>query len=338
MIAVLGRLSGGQNLSQQEMTSTMDAVMRGELPDEQIALLLMALRSKGETVEELAGAAVSLRRYMTRIRSSHEIVIDTCGTGGVGSKLFNISTAAALVVAAAGVPVAKHGNRAVTSRSGSADVLTALGVNIAADVATVERCLHELGICFCFAPMMHPSMKRVGEVRRRLGVPTIFNLLGPLCNPAGAPFQLLGVGKPELRQTLAQALALLGTKRSAVVSGEGNLGEVTIAGTTWVAEVTESGEKEHRWTAADFGLSASNTLDELAVEDAQQSAAIIRRVLSGDRGVARDIVVANAAAALWVVGKQCSLSANAQLAQHAIDSGAAQDLLQQLARITSMKP
>ena len=198
-----------------------------DVSDEQIALLLTALHVKGETVEEIAGAAASLRKHMTPIRTRHSNVIDTCGTGGGGSKLFNISTTAALVTAAAGVPVAKHGNRAVTSRSGSADVLSALGVNIAADVATVERCLDELGICFCFAPLMHPAMKRVAEVRARLGMQTIFNLLGPLTNPAGAPFQLLGVARTELRETLARALALLGTQRAVVVSAEGNLGEVT---------------------------------------------------------------------------------------------------------------
>lgn len=337
MLAVLGRLSAGENLSQEEMTATIDAVMRGDVPDEQIALLLTALRAKGETVEEIAGAAMSLRRHMTSIRSRHKLVIDTCGTGGVGSKLFNISTTAAIVTAAAGVPVAKHGNRAVTSRTGSADVLAALGVNIAADVATVERSLDELGICFCFAPLMHPSMKRVAEVRRRLGVPTIFNLLGPLCNPAGAPFQLLGVGKPELRQTLAQALMLLGTKRSAVVNGEGNLGEVTTAGVTYVSEVAGGAISEHRWTAADFGLPGAETLDELAVENAEQSAAIIRRVLSGAAGPAREIVVANAAAALWVAGTAKLLSEGAALAQQAIGSGAARELLERLIQVTNAK-
>ena len=175
---------------------------------------------------------------MTPIRSRHALLVDTCGTGGTGSKLFNVSTTAALVTAAAGVPVAKHGNRAVTSRTGSADVLAALGVNVMADVASVERCLDELGICFCFAPLMHPSMKRVAEVRKRLGVPTIFNLLGPLCNPAVAPFQLLGVGRGELRNTMASALALLGTKHAAVVSGDGGLGEVSISGKTSVTEIT----------------------------------------------------------------------------------------------------
>src|SRR5690606_17826221 len=222
MNEVLGRLAAGESLGQGEMTRVIDDVMEGRAADEQIGLLLMALRAKGETVEEIAGAAASLRQHMTRLATCPQVVVDTCGTGGVGSKLFNISTAAAMVTAAAGVPVAKHGNRAVTSRTGSADVLTALGVNIHADAAKVEQSLNELGICFCFAPLMHPAMKRVAEVRRKLGVPTIFNLLGPLCNPFGAPYQLLGVGKPELRATMAKALSLLGTKRAAVATGEGN--------------------------------------------------------------------------------------------------------------------
>ncbi len=192
IVATLGRLAAGENLSQEETTATIDAVMDGEVSDEQIALLLTALHVKGETVEEIAGAAASLRKHMTPIRSRHSNVIDTCGTGGGNSKLFNISTTAAMVTAAAGIPVAKHGNRAVTSRSGSADVLSALGVNINADAATVERCLDELGICFCFAPLMHPAMNRVAEVRRRLGMQTIFNLLGPLTNPAQRTVPIIG--------------------------------------------------------------------------------------------------------------------------------------------------
>ncbi len=286
--ATLGRLAAGENLSQEEMATAIDMVMRGHVTDEQIALLLTALRTKGETADELAGAAQSLRQHMTPIRTRREGVIDTCGTGGGGSKLFNISTTAALVTAAAGVPVAKHGNRAITSRTGSADVLAALGVNISADAACVERCLDELGICFCFAPLLHPSMKRVAEVRRRLGVPTIFNLLGPLCNPAGAPFQLLGVGRSKLLRVMAEALAKLGTQHSVVVSGEGEVGEVTIAGQTRVIEITSDGTlRENRWTAAEFGLSAVETLEPLFVNNAAQSAETIRRVLAGQAGPAR---------------------------------------------------
>jgi anthranilate phosphoribosyltransferase len=335
--ATLGRLSAGENLSQEEMAAAIDMVMRGHVTDEQIALLLTALHAKVETAEELAGAAASLRKHMTPIRTRHQVVIDTCGTGGSGSKLFNISTAAALVTAAAGVPVAKHGNRAVTSRTGSADVLAVLGVNISAGVPCIERCLDELGICFCFAPLLHPSMKRVAEVRRRLGIPTIFNLLGPLCNPAGAPFQLLGVGRSELLKRMAEALARLGTQRAAVVNGDG-IGEVTIAGATRIVEVSNDGSlQEHRWTPADFGLSTVASLEPLFIDDAGQSADVIRGVLAGERGPARDIVVSNAAAALWVVGKADSLTATAQFVQQAIDSGAAKDLLDRLIVMTNEK-
>ena len=189
--------------------------------------MLTSLRAKGETVAEVAGAAAALRQHMTPIRTRRSGVLDTCGTGGDGSGTFNISTAAALVTAAAGVPVAKHGNRAITSRTGSADVLAALGVNIEVEVAHVEQCLDELGICFCFAPLLHQSMKQVGPVRKQLGVPTLFNLLGPLSNPARAQFHLLGVGRAELRPLLAEALALLGVERALVVHGEDGLDEVT---------------------------------------------------------------------------------------------------------------
>ncbi len=330
----LGRLAAGENLSQEEMATTIDTVMRGHVTDEQIALLLTALRAKGETADELAGAAQSLRTHMTPIHTQRKGVIDTCGTGGGGSKPFNISTTAALVTAAAGVPVAKHGNRAITSRTGSADVLAALGVNISADVACVERCLNELGICFCFAPLLHLSMKRVSEVRKRLGVPTIFNLLGPLCNPAGAPFQLLGVGRSELLHVMAEALAKLGTQRAAVVSG--GVGEVSVVGKTHVIEVSGDGSLKHySWTAADFGLPAAKSLEPLFVENAEQSADVIRRVLAGEAGPARDMVVVNAAAALWIAGKTESLNTAAELAQQAIDSGAARELLTQLIKITN---
>lgn len=334
--STLGRLAAGENLSQQEMTATMNAVMDGAVADEQIALLLTALRAKGETVEELAGAAASLRKHMTPIQSQHTVLVDTCGTGGTGSKLFNVSTTAAIVTAAAGVPVAKHGNRAVTSRTGSADVLAALGVNVTAEINVVERCLNELGICFCFAPLVHPSMKRVSEVRRRLGVPTIFNLLGPLCNPAGAPFQLLGIGRQELCDKVASALALLGTRHSAVVCGAGGLGEVTVSGQTSVIEIApgEAATKTE-WFPSDFGLKTTSSLDSLIVEDAAESAAIIRRILDGEKSPARDIVVANAAAAIWVAGEAATLKDGAQLAEQSIDSGAARKLLERLVEVSN---
>ena len=333
--ATLGRLSGGQDLSQSEMHAALEAVMRGQCTDAEIGLLLTALRTKGETAEEIAGAALALREHMIPIRTRRVGFIDTCGTGGDGSATFNISTAAAIVTAAAGVPVAKHGNRKVTSRSGSADVLAALGVNVEADVATVEACLDELGICFCFAPLLHPSMKRVADVRRQLGGRTIFNLLGPLSNPARAPFQLLGVGQRSLRPLLAEALLKLGVEHALVVHGEDGLDEVTICARTYVTEATANPPRltEHLWTPGDFGVEET-TSDMLNVTGPEQSAAIIRDVLANKAGPARDITAVNAAAAIWTAGKAKTLMDGMQLALDALASGAAADLLERLVKRT----
>ena len=325
----IGRIAGGLNLSRDEMAGAVDLLMQGTASEAEIGLFLMALRAKGETVEEIAGAAESLRRHMTCIRSGRTGLLDTCGTGGDQSGTFNISTAAAIITAAAGVPVAKHGNRSYTSKSGSADVLTELGVNIGATVPQVEACLEELGLCFCFAPLMHPSMKNVADVRKKLGVPTIFNLLGPLVNPAGAEYQLLGVGQPELRPLIARAIQLLGSKRAMVVCGEDGLDEVTLAGTTHVTEVGPEGLKEFAWTPEVFGLSRS-PLDSLKIEGPTDSARMIRQVLSGKPGPARDIVVLNSAAALVTVGTATSPAEAAKTAAAAIDSGTAHELLARL--------
>ncbi len=332
--AILGRLAAGENLSMDEMATAIDAVVAGESTEGQTGLLLTALRAKGETSQEVAGAALSLRRHMTPIRSTRAGIVDTCGTGGDGSGTFNISTAAALVAAAAGVPVAKHGNRAVTSRTGSADALAELGVNVGASVEQVERCLDELGICFCFAPLAHPSMKQVAEVRRKLGVPTIFNLLGPLANPAGAPFQVVGVGRGELRPLVAEALLLLGTQRALVVHGEDGLDEVTLAGPTRVTEVSAAGLRNFSWTPADFGL-APTSLESLQVSGPSESAEKIREVLAGRSGASRDIVVINAAAALFTAGKATEPRQCAALAAEAIDNGAAANLLQRLVDLSN---
>ena len=331
--ATLGRVVAGEDLSMDEMSAAIEAIMQGRCGEGEIATLLTGLRAKGETVEEVAGAAAAMRKFMTPIRSDRDDLIDTCGTGGDGSGTFNISTAAAIVTAAADQPVAKHGNRAITSKSGSADVLSALGVNVEADVQAVERCLEELGICFCFAPLMHQSMKHVGPVRKKLGVPTIFNMLGPLTNPAAAPFQLLGVGRPELREMLAEALVLLGTRRALVVCGEDGIDEVSLAGVTNVSEATGA-VRGFTWTPEDFGLEPAGSKSML-VDDPDSSAAMIRDLLAGQSGPPRDIVVINAAAALWTAGRDESPSRCAQIAAEAIDSGAAGDLLARLAELSS---
>ena len=333
----LGRLAAGENLSATEMGQVIDLVMQGRCAPNEIALLLTALRAKGETEEELAGAALAMRRHMTPIRSTRAGVVDTCGTGGGGSQTFNISTLAALIAAAAGVPVAKHGNRSVTSKSGSADVLAALGVDITAPVATVERCLEELGICFCFAPQLHPAMKHVSAVRKQLGVRTIFNLLGPLCNPAGASFQLLGVGAPENRRLIAAALTRLGIQRAVVVGGTDGLGEITITGPTQALEVCGGEIHEHLWQPADVGLSLAS-VETLLVDGPEASARIIRQVLAGELGPPRDIGVMNAAAALWVSGADHSLFSCAARAAQAIDSGAAEKLLHRLIEVSHWRP
>ncbi len=335
--SALQLVESGQNLPMAMVSETFGRIMEGGCDEEQVARLLLALHRKGETVEELAGAAVALRRQMTPIRSNRGDAIDTCGTGGDRSETFNISTAAALVAAAAGAAVAKHGNRAATSRSGSADALAALGVNIEANVACVERCLDELGVCFCFAPLLHRAMKHVAPVRKKLGVPTIFNLLGPLVNPAGAPFQLLGVGAARLQPLMAEALVLLGARRGVVVHGRDGLDEVTLAGPTDAAEAAAGQVRRFSWTPGDFGLAAAS-LDELRVAGPAESATMIQKILAGQRGPARDIVVLNAAAALWTVGKDPSPARCARLAADAIDSGAAADLLARLAAMTHARP
>lgn len=331
--ATIGRIAGGENLSLEEMFQAIEAIMSGHCNDQEIGLLLTGLRMKGETVEEIAGAAKALRQHMTPLRSSRKGLLDTCGTGGDGRGTFNVSTAAAIVTAAAGVPVAKHGNRSASGTTGSSEVLAELGVNVEADLSVVEACLDELGICFCYAPLFHESMRHVANVRRLLGFPTIFNLLGPLANPAGADYQLLGVGFSEYRTMMAEALAILGVERATVVCGEDGLDEVTITGRTAVSHLSGGPPQELVWEPDDFGLKNSS-LDALLVKSPAESAAMIRSVLSGEASAARDIVVMNAASALWTATVSHDLKACAQQAAEAIDRNAAQQLLERLAERT----
>jgi anthranilate phosphoribosyltransferase len=270
---------------------------------------------------------------MQPIRSRREIVVDTCGTGGGNSGTFNISTAAAIVAASAGASVAKHGNRRSTSLTGSADVLVELGVNIECSIETVQKCLDQLGLCFCFAPLFHPSVKHVMAVRRGLSHPTIFNLLGPLCNPANAPFQVLGAGRSETRPLIAEALSLLGTSRSIVVHSRDGLGEISIGDLTDVSEVGGIQVTEGTLSPSDFGME-KNGLMLIQASDPMESAEIIQRVLSGQTGAARDIVVANAAAALWVAGLADSPVRGAERCAAAIDNGQAKEMLKELVSMT----
>jgi anthranilate phosphoribosyltransferase len=328
------QVSEGQSLSQEQMTDVVDAIMKGECSNSDIKALLVALHEKGETVDELAGAAAAMRKHMTPIQTRRENCVDTCGTGGGNSGTFNISTAAAIVAASAGASVAKHGNRRSTSRTGSADVLQELGVNVECSIATTQKCLDQLGLCFCFAPLFHPSVKHVMKVRKSLDHPTIFNLLGPLCNPANAPYQILGAGRAETRETIAKALAKLGTERALVVHSRDGLGEISIADTTDVSEVRKTFVTEGTLAPSDFRLE-TGTLMMIKAGDPKESAEIIHRVLSGHGGAARDIVVANAAAALWISGLSDNLELGAERCATAIDNGQAKEMLKDLVEMTN---
>lgn len=330
---MLKHVSSGDSLSMTQMDELIDWMMQGKASDKQIRQMLVALHEKGETVEELAGAASAMRKHMRPIETRRENVVDTCGTGGAKSGTFNISTAAAIVAAAAGAAVAKHGNRSATSKSGSADVLVELGVNIECSHEVVQKSLDQIGLCFCFAPLFHPSVKHVMVVRKSLDHPTVFNLLGPLCNPASAPFQLLGAGRGETRSLVAEALAKLGTQRSIVVHSRDGMGEISIGDITDVSEVRGTTVTEGAFAPDDFGFESTN-LSSLQVQNPAESADVIRRVVDGRPGAARDIVIANASAALWISGLADSLSAGAQRCADAIDRGTAREMLAELVEIT----
>ena len=317
------------DLSADQMQQAITWMLAGTVPDEEIRDLLLALREKGESVSELVGAVRAMRMMMTPIRTTRTGLLDTCGTGGDGAKTFNISTATAIVAAAAGAAVAKHGNRKITSATGSADVLSELGVKIEAPRSVVETCLNELGICFCFAPLLHPAMKHVGAVRRSLTVPTLFNYLGPLCNPAGAAFQMIGVGKEDLQTKMAAALLQLPIEAAIVVRGEDGMDEVTLSADTHVLHIQRGMLTQTVWTPQSFGLSKIN-VDDLKVEDPKESAATIHSILSGEIGPRRDIVLANTAASLWVSGITHSLIDGVARAARAIDSGKAAGVLKML--------
>jgi len=331
--SAIERLQAGHDLGQNDMAEAIGQIMSGGVPDDLIAALLVALHRKGETADEVAGAALAMRQHMTPIRAEHELLLDVVGTGGDGSATLNISTAAALVTAACGVRVAKHGNRAVTSRSGASDVLARLGVNIEAPLPVVEQCLAELGICFCFAPLYHRAMKNVAAVRKTLPHPTVFNLLGPLVNPASASHQLLGVGRPELRELIAEACVRLGTRRAVVVHGTDGLDEVTLGAPTEVSVATPAGIEPLTWSPEQFGLPAVE-IPHLRVDGPEQSAELIRGVLAGRPGPSREIVLANTAAALWSAERVDALDAGVRQAAEAVDSGAAAEKLAQLVELS----
>lgn len=325
----VARLLAGDDLDPASVADVFRDLLAGRVDDVCAAGLLTALRMKGESAGEIAAAARALREQMTRLLPTTGPVLDTCGTGGDATGTFNISTAAALVASACGVPVVKHGNRAVSSRSGSADVLRELGVPIERGPEWAQRCLDRIGFAFCYAPHFHAGMANLANVRRKLGVRTVFNLLGPLANPASAEYQLIGVGDPELLDTLAAAAADLGCRRTVLVCGFDGLDEVTLAAPTMV-RVVEGGQfHADEWDRDDFGLEATR-LEDVRAASAADSATTIRRVLEGERGPARRLVVANAAAALWTAGIARSLHDGVLAAESAIDSGSARAVLEQL--------
>jgi anthranilate phosphoribosyltransferase len=322
------------NLSEAEMTDVMNQIMTGEATPLQVASFLTALRVKGETVEEITGAARVMREKAHRVNVGSKTVLDTCGTGGDQKGTFNISTASAFVVAGAGVNVAKHGNRSVSSQSGSADVLGALGVKIDAPKERVEACIDKVGIGFLFAPLLHEAMKYAVQPRRDIGIRTVFNLLGPLTNPAMASHQLLGLYSGELVGVVAHVLKNLGSVRAMAVHGLEGLDEISLCGPTKVAELRDGQVKEYTIEPEPLGLKKCR-LEDLRGGNAEASAAIVRGVLRGDKGPARDVVLLNSGAALYVSGTAATIAEGLRLAAESIDSGKARQKLEQLIQMTN---
>jgi anthranilate phosphoribosyltransferase len=326
---LIEKLARREDLSADQAADAMALIMRGDAAPAQIAGLLIGLAMKGERPAELVGFARTMRRQAIGLSAPLEDVFDTCGTGGDRTGTFNISTAAALVIAACGVRVAKHGNRSVSSLCGSADVLEALGVQVTAAPAVVERCLHDVGLAFFFAPTFHPAMRHAAQARKELGVRTAFNLLGPLTNPAGARRQIVGVPRPELTELLARALLLLGSTRAWVVHGADGLDELSTTGYTKVSECREGTVQTFYVHPADYGL-AKTSLDALKGGDARHNARLIHDVLDGAEGPTRSVVLLNAGAALFIAGRAPSVKEGIARAAEAIDSGRARGVLERL--------
>jgi anthranilate phosphoribosyltransferase len=325
----LANLLEGRDLDPVRMCEMMGEILAGTCRDVELAALLVALRMKGESSAELAAAAAVLREHMVPLHTGRTDLLDTCGTGGDGHGTFNISTATALVAAGAGVPVVKHGNRAMSSRSGSADVLAALGVTLSPDHRVIQRCLDKAGMAFCLAPHHHQALAHAADVRKRLGVRTLFNGLGPLVNPAGASYQLLGVGWPDWLDQLAGAVLRLDTRHAILVHGRDGLDEVTLTGPTLVCEVRGGRVEKMEWTPEAFGL-APCRLEELSAASPEHSAAIIQGVLAGQEGAPLRVVLANTAAALLAADQVGSLPEGVALARQSIRSGAAANVLAQV--------
>ena len=332
----IDRLADRTDLTEAEAESVLEQIMSGGASEVQTAGFLTALRAKGETVEEIVGLARTMRRFSVRVNVEGVDLVDTCGTGGDNSHTFNISTTAAFVVAGAEGQVAKHGNRSATSQCGSADVLEALGANLSFPANQVARCIGEVGIGFMFAPLHHEAMKHVVPVRKELAIRTIFNFLGPLTNPAGAEYQLIGVSDRSYVEVIAWALKDLGCRRGLVVHGSDGLDEITITGPTDIAEIRE-GEDEislYSITPEEFGFERASGVDMLKGGTAEMNAEILKSILEGESGVRREIVLMNAGAALYAVGVAKSLEDGVRLAAESIDSGAAKKKMEAFIQAT----
>jgi len=337
LLPYLHRVAARENLSADDARSAMLAVLSGDASTAQIAAFLAALRTKGETPEEVLGFARAMREKVERVHPEidSEPLLDTCGTGGAeGPHTFNISTIAAFVVAGAGVRVAKHGNRSLSGPCGSADILEALGVRISLPAQQIAWSIRDVGIGFLFAPMLHPAMKYAQPARLELKMRTIFNLLGPLTNPAGATRQLIGAPSAHAAELMAHALAGLGPERAFVVHGSDGLDEITTTGSTLVFEITRHGVQQHSWTPADFGIEPA-TAEDLRGGDVEHNRIIAKAVLAGEKGPQRDIVLVNAAAALLAAGVVPSLREGLERAAQSIETGAAQKKLDQLVSFTA---
>jgi anthranilate phosphoribosyltransferase len=335
--SLIEKLQRHRDLTTDEAASAMDEIMEGRAQPAHIAGLLVALAMKGERPAEIVGLARTMRARATKLTRPPGPVFDTCGTGGDRAHTFNVSTIAALVVAACGVPVAKHGNRSVSSRCGSADVFEALGVNVSAPPAVVERCLTEAGIAFFFAPTFHPSMRHAAPTRKELGIRTAFNLLGPLTNPAGASRQLVGVPRPELTELVARSLSLLGSERAWVVHGADGLDEISTTGYTKVSECRDGAVNTFYVHPSDYRLPKAAP-EALRGGEAADNAAVARTVLAGEPGPARDIVVLNAAASLLIAGTVATIGEGIERAALALDDGRAAAVLERLVRVSNGAP
>lgn len=335
MKEILSKLVAGNDLTKEEAMKAQEMILSGEATQSQIACFLTALRMKGETLDEITGLAMVLRDKANTISPKVDNYVDFVGTGGDCTYSFNISTTSAFVVAAAGVPVAKHGNRSISSKSGAGDVLEALGVNISADPDVVEKCVEEVGIGFMFAPHFNPAMKYVGPVRKEMGIRTVFNILGPLSNPSRAKAMVVGVYSPSLTEVIAETMANLDVKRGFVVSGEDNMDEFTLTGSSTVSEIKDGKVETYEITPEQFGLKRCK-IEDLQGGDGTVNAQITKDILSRkERGAKREIVLLNAGAALYIGGKAESIEEGICIAGETIDSGKAMETLEAMVKATN---